>query len=219
MGLFFTYLKNKDMSQKIYFFPAWLRIWHWLNAILCVMLIITGISMEFSEPNTILADFNLSVTIHNISAIVLTANYIFFFFGNILSGNFHFYKLQYRSLFKDLLKQGRFYIFGIFKHEPHPFPANENSKFNPLQIISYLVIMYLFLPLMFISGWFLLFPSSIPLVFLGINGITITVVIHLLVSFVVSLFMVIHVYMCTLGPKFTSDFKEMITGWKELEEV
>jgi thiosulfate reductase cytochrome b subunit len=207
------------MTQRIYFFPLWLRIWHWMNAILILLLIISGISMEFSRQNTFLADFNLAVTIHNYCAIILTAGYIFYFFGNILTGNFRYYRLNYPTLIRDLFKQGRFYIYGIFKNEKHPFPANENRKFNPLQILSYVVIMYLFMPIMFLSGWMLLFPGSIPLLVLGVNGITFTVVVHLIVSFIVTLFLVVHVYMCTLGASFTSDFKEMITGWKEMEEA
>ena len=48
-------------ENKIYFYPVWLRIWHGLNAIGIIVLIITGISMQSIESSFI--QFKTAVTL------------------------------------------------------------------------------------------------------------------------------------------------------------
>ena len=76
-------------EEKIYFYPVIIRLWHVINAVLCLILIITGISMQFSNPKYPLIRFNVAVSLHNIVAILLSVNYFLFLFGNIVSGSSH----------------------------------------------------------------------------------------------------------------------------------
>ena len=55
------------MDQKIYHYPVWIRIWHIVNALLCLALIISGINMQYSNTYNNLFSFNNAVSIHNIS--------------------------------------------------------------------------------------------------------------------------------------------------------
>ena len=38
------------MRREFGAYPLWLRFWHWGNAVLFVTLLITGLSMHYSNP-------------------------------------------------------------------------------------------------------------------------------------------------------------------------
>ena len=39
-------------SEKIYFYPVWLRIWHGFNALGIITLILTGVSMQSTNASS-----------------------------------------------------------------------------------------------------------------------------------------------------------------------
>lgn len=201
--------------EKIYLYPVWLRIWHLINAILCLLLIITGVSMQFSAASVILVGFDTAVFIHNIAGIILSINYVFFFIGNLITFNGSQYQMVYKGLIKRLITQARFYAFGIFKGEDPPFPIIKENKFNPLQRFSYVFIMYLFVPVVCITGWALLYPEMILTIVFGTSGLHLTDLIHIVAGYIISIFMLIHIYFCTLGKKPLSNFLSMINGYHE----
>jgi thiosulfate reductase cytochrome b subunit len=88
-------------------------------------------------------------------------------------------------------------------------------KFNPLQKITYVLAMYVAFPLLIISGAGLLFPETVLNRFLGISGLILTDILHITMGFCLSVFMIVHIYTCTLGARPTSLFKSMITGFHE----
>jgi len=149
------------MAEKIYLYPLWTRIWHWINAVLFVILIATGISLQYSDPDSPLIPFEPSVSWHNIAGIILIVNYIFFVAGNIRTSNGKYYKLKPKGLGSRLMQQAQYYLFGVFKGQKPPYPENENRKFNPLQKIAYITVMYVATPLVILSGIALLFPEMI----------------------------------------------------------
>lgn len=203
------------MSEKIYLYPLWIRLWHALNAILIILLIISGISMQYTNPENPFIRFDIAVTMHNISGMILTANYIIFLVGNFITPNGKYYKIELKGLIGRLIKQFTYYTFGIFKHEKPPFPVTKDSKFNPLQLFTYLIAMYILVPIVFITGWALLYPELILTKFFGGSGLKVNDFIHVIVGFFLSFFMFIHVYFCTIGATFISNFKSMITGFHE----
>jgi len=203
------------MSKFIYLYTGWVRLWHLLNALLCILLIITGISLQYSGPDRSLIRFDISVSMHNISAILLTASYFLFLFINIFTSNGKNYRLKWKGLFKDVMIQVKYYSFGIFKGHKVPFPVSKDRKFNPLQKVSYILIMFVLMPLMFITGWALLFPEVIAPQVFGWSGLHLTDLLHIFSGYVISVFMFIHIYFCTLGVTFASNFRCMITGWYE----
>jgi thiosulfate reductase cytochrome b subunit len=109
-----------------------------------------------------------------------------------------------------------YYAFGYFKGEEAPFPVNKERKFNPLQQISYVFTMYVALPLLFITGWALLFPEFILKQVFKVSGIFLTAQLHIVMGFLVSLFLIIHLYVSTMGKSPSSNFKSMVTGWQEV---
>ena len=62
---------------------------------------------------------------------------------DIKTKNYKFYIPEFRGLTRKLKLQTRYYIYGVFKGEPHPFDVNEQNKFNPMQKLTYFFVMFL----------------------------------------------------------------------------
>lgn len=205
-------------NNKIYLYPVWIRLWHVTNALMFLILIITGISLHYAQMGNGPISFKLSVRLHNISAIILTINYGIFVLGNMFTGNGVYYRKWRKNIWPKLWKQAHFYAIGIFKGDPHPFPVTKKQKFNPLQKITYVFVMYFGMPLLIISGILLMFPERISTNIFGISGLLFYDTLHIIVGFVLSVFLIIHVYLCTLGDKPGTLFKSMINGYHEEHE-
>jgi len=200
-------------KEKLYLYPIWLRIWHGLNAVSIIALIITGLSLQYSSIDSTILTFSKAVTFHNIFGILLAILFIPFIVGNLLTENGKFYKLSLKGLMKRIITQFKFYLIGYFKNEDAPFPVNEKRKFNPLQKVSYVLTMYVFFPLVIISGFGLLFPEMIMQKVFGFSGIQLTAIFHSIMGFFISFFLVIHIYIASVGKKPSKNFKSIITGY------
>ncbi len=201
------------MSEKLYLYPVWTRLWHWGNALFFLLLIVTGLSMQYSSVEFPIVRFDLAVSLHNISGILVLVWYLVFITANRFTSNGKYYKIKRNGFISELTKQIVYYTFGIFRKETPPFPITLERKFNPLQKVSYVIAMYYLMPLMIVSGVLLLFPEVIPSVIFGTSGIHIVVLIHVIAGFILSIFLVVHVYFCTIGATLTSNFKSMFTGY------
>lgn len=201
-------------SEKLYLYPVWVRLWHWINALLCLFLIVSGVSMQYSNPEYPFIRFDIAVSMHNITGILLTLSYAFFIIGNWKTENGKYYRMKISKIIPELKNQFIYYTVGIFKKDtPKPYPISKERKFNPLQKVSYVVAMYIFLPLIFITGWALLFPETIVHNVFGFSGIQLTGLLHIVIGFFISVFMFVHIYFCTIGTTVKSNFTAMFTGW------
>ena len=199
-------------NTKYYFYPVWVRIWHAINALGIIILIVTGISMQSGVESSFIR-FNLAVNLHNISGIVVSMNYIFYFIANWATKNVKFYLIKPQGFLKRPLKQAYYYAYGMFNGMKAPYPLSEKRKFNPLQKYSYVIVMYLFVPLVVITGFALLFPEIILDKVYSMSGITLTAIIHSAMGFFISVFLIIHIYISSVGKSPLNNFKSIITGW------
>ncbi len=206
-------------NHKIYLYPVWIRIWHLINALMFLLLIFTGICLHFCGTGQTLIPFNIGVGIHNTAAIIITFNYGVFVIGNMITRNGKFYRKWRKNLVTNLWKQFVFYAVGIFRNEKHPFPITEKQKFNPLQKFAYVIAMYFGMPLLILSGLALMFPGLTGYSVFNISSLVFYDVLHIIVGFVLSLFLLVHLYTCTLGDKPGTLFKSMVTGYHEEHEA
>lgn len=202
-------------NERVYLYPVWVRLWHAFNLLMCLVLITTGVSMQYSNPEFPLIRFDIAVSMHNIAGVLLTLSYIIFVIGNWKTNNGKYYRAKVKGFIKRLTKQSIYYAVGIFKNAKKPYPITKKRKFNPLQKLSYIVIMYIFMPIMFITGWAWLYPETIIHNFMGFSGLYLTSMLHITSGFVISVFMIVHIYFCTIGTTSLSNFKAMINGWHE----
>ena len=201
-------------SERLYLYPVWIRLWHLTNAILCLVLIVTGLSIQFSNPSVVL-QFKVAVAIHNIAGVLLTLSYVVFFLGNLFTVNGKYYIFEVKGFITRLMKQFRYYTIGIFRKETPPFPVTMEQKFNPLQQFSYVILMYVLVPLAILSGIGLLYPQITVNSLLGASGLNLTDLLHITAGFLITVFLCIHIYFCTIGKTPVSNFKSMIDGYHE----
>lgn len=200
-------------SRKLYLYPLWLRIWHHVNAVLMIILIATGISMQYSNPDYPLIRFDLAVSWHNLAGIFLTISYFIFLVGVLFTSIGRYYVVKTEGLATSFAKQLRYYLFGVFRGEESPFKVTEKQKFNPMQLITYNIIMHAITPITFITGWALLFPETIVLNVFGYSGIMLTSLVHSIAGFFISIFLIIHLYVITMGKSTRENLKSILYGY------
>ena len=202
-------------NTKLYFYPVWLRIWHAINALGIIILIITGLSLRSGIDSRII-NFKLAVNAHNITGIAVTINYLVFFIGNIVTQNIKFYLIKPMGFIKRPMKQAYYYAYGMFHGMKAPYPLSEKRKFNPLQKYSYVAVMYFVVPIVIISGFALLFPELIIEKVYTLSGVFLTAVTHSAAGFFISIFLIIHLYVASIGKSPAENFKSIITGWHNI---
>lgn len=202
-------------NTKLYFYPVWLRIWHAVNAIGIILLIITGFSLQSGIDSTFI-NFKLAVNIHNIAGITVAINYLLFFVGNFVTQNIKFYLIKPMGFIKRPMKQAYYYAFGMFRGKKAPYPLSEKRKFNPLQKYAYVGIMYVVVPIVIISGFALLFPEIIIEKVYTLSGVFLTAITHSAAGFFISIFLLIHLYVASIGKSPLENFKSIITGWHNI---
>jgi thiosulfate reductase cytochrome b subunit len=201
-----------NSSNKIYFYPVWLRIWHGINALGIIILIITGISLQSGVESGFIS-FNLNIKIHNFTGAIVSFNYLIFLFGNLFTDNSKFYIVKPRNFIKRPLKQAYYYAWGMFHGMKPPYPLSEKRKFNPLQKYFYLIVMYIAVPLVIFSGIGLMFPELIFDKIYNVSGVLITAVTHSAMGFFISIFLIIHLYVASIGKSPLENFKSIVNGW------
>lgn len=171
--------------------------------------------MQYSDPLNPFIRFDLAVSLHNITGFILIFNYLLFIIGNTISKNGRHYRIQLKGLTGRLLSQFRYYTLGVFKNENAPFAVTKKMKFNPIQQVTYFVTMYVFMPLIFLTGLPMLFSGAFIRQLLGSNAFFIVDILHITIGYFLSLFLIIHIYFCTFGAKPYSNFKSIVTGYHE----
>jgi len=203
-------------TEKLYFYPVWLRIWHGLNAIGIIALIFTGLSMNSGVESSGFIEFKTIVNLHNIAGVLVTLSYIVYFFGNLFTSNGTFYIVKPSGFWKRPIKQATYYAWGMFHGMKPPYPISEKRKFNPLQKYAYILVMYLFMPLVIASGIALLFPEIIIDKIYAFSGVFITAVLHSAMGFFISIFLIVHLYIASIGKSPLENFKSIVTGWHHI---
>nr|WP_324603117.1 cytochrome b/b6 domain-containing protein [Thiocapsa marina] len=200
------------MMTSLYLYPAWLRLWHWINALLFLTLVASGVSMHYAGADWLMP-FAAARVVHNTAGILLTVAWIGFVVANARSANARHYRVRFRTLIGDLIAQTRYYMIGIFRLEPHPFHVTEAMKFNTLQQLSYLGVMYGLMPILIISGWAFLYSVYLPETLFGLGSVWVVAMTHVVVSYLLALFLLVHMYIITTGETVFSNLRAMITGW------
>ncbi|GKX50094.1 thiosulfate reductase cytochrome B subunit [Budvicia aquatica] len=201
--------KPADHGEKVYLYSKGIRLWHWSNALLFILLLGSGLINHFallSPPVT--ASF---VAVHKVCGFLLLACWICFVLINAFGGNGHHYLIKRQGWIGRASRQVNFYLFGIMKGEEHPFPATQQSKFNPLQQVAYLGVMYALLPLLLATGLLSLYPEVIGQWAVGIRYWTLQL--HFALAVISIFFIFGHLYLCTTGRTPTETFKCMIDGY------
>jgi len=88
---------------------------------------------------------------------------------------------------------------------------------NPLQQVTYLVILNVLLPLQMITGVLIWGAQTWPDVAAKLGGLSVLAPFHTLIAWSFAAFIVMHVYLTTTERTPLTGIKSMVTGWSELE--
>ncbi len=204
--------------NRPYLHPPALRIWHWLNAVIVMALIMTGLYLRF-HGIAALTPHDQALLWHKGLGLALIPVSIFWFVYSVESGNLRRHYGIKRGDLRGMAVQARYYLGAIFTGGANPFPATPEAKFNPLQKIAYNAVMFIMLPIQIVTG--LLFMNIPPLRNRLLAGELIGFLgaVHTLCSYLLILYLNVHLYMATLGETFFSHTRAMITGYEETEQT
>ncbi len=190
--------------------PLWLRIWHWINAALVLLLLLTG--MQLSVSGLHIFPFDKAVLIHKVLGFIMIAGFLFWLVAALVDGSLgRFYRPRGKDV-RTMWPQGRYYAFGVFKGEKTPFPATAREKFNPLQKFSYIAVQFILTPIMAASGVLFSDIGRFRRAINFIGGLPVLDSIHGGAAYLFMCFLIVHVYMATMGKTPFTHIKEMITG-------
>ncbi|HUB16664.1 MAG TPA: cytochrome b/b6 domain-containing protein [Acetobacteraceae bacterium] len=204
--------------HPIYLHPLPVRLWHWINALGCVVLFLTGIQLRYVGLIDVVS-FRTAVQVHNVTGFVVAANFLLWLGYYVSSPRIRTYHAELNPVkyFVGSVRQALYYSYGIFRELPPPFRPTIYHKFNALQAMTYQILMIIVLPLQILSGlllWNLLGFSHLVAFFGGVRVID---TVHVLVFVFFGFYIPAHIYLGTLGRKPLTHYKEMITGYEEEE--
>jgi len=205
--------------NRIYVHPLPVRIWHWINALGFVALILSGFQIRYMDLVHAMP-FSVAVSVHNTVGFVLVANYFVWLCFYLFTDKITVYhpELRPKVYFRDAIRQALFYGYGIFKGEPNPHHVTAHKKFNALQSTMYQIIMILLVPIQFYTGVLLWnvdgFSGSIAV----LGGVRVVATVHVGLFIFFTAFIFGHVYLASLGHTTGAHFKAMLTGYEEVEE-
>ncbi|MBN2820560.1 MAG: cytochrome b/b6 domain-containing protein [Bacteroidales bacterium] len=196
--------------KKVYIYSLFNRFWHWTQALLIFILIITGFEVH-STYNFM--GYQTAVKLHNKTAWAFLVLIIFAIFWHLTTGEWR----QYIPTTKLIKEQVRYYLTGIFKGAPHPTSKLVYNKFNPLQRMIYLGLKILVIPVQVISGFFYLY-FNYPFGGFELDSLQWVAYIHTIGAFGLMAFIIAHMYLTTTGHKPLVALKAMVTGWEEMKD-
>lgn len=201
---------SNEAPQKMYLYARFERFWHWAQALLVLVLLLTGFEIHGSFT---LLGFERAVVVHNFCAWTWLILYAFIIFWMITTGEWR----QYMPTYKKVLEVAWFYAFGIFQGKPHPVPKTKRTKHNPLQRLTYLGIVSVLVPFQLATGYLYYYYNDWPQLGLewDLSGVAI---LHTIGGFAMLVFTITHVYMTTTGHTVLAHTKAMITGWEEIHD-
>lgn len=196
--------------SKVLVFTRFERFWHWTQALLILILLVTGFDLHGSYD---LLSFRTASLVHVVCAFALIALWIFAIFWHMTTGEWR----QYIPTTRRLSAMVLYYAVGIFTGAPHPVKKTRAQKHNPLQRLAYLFFKLVISPAIWVSGLAYLAYAITPE---GVGNIPLEPIalLHTAAAYAMAVFLIVHAYMATTGPSVLAYLKGMITGYEEVAD-
>jgi thiosulfate reductase cytochrome b subunit len=205
--------KGHGKTERVYMYEPYRRFWHWLQTASIVILLFTGLIIHRPDIFGVFS-FPGMVTVHNVIAVILVVNAALSLFYHLVTDRLREFIPHPYGFFDDAIIQAKYYIFGIFKGEGHPFEKLPTSRMNPIQKLTYFAILNVLLPLQIITGALMWLVQLYPNI---AGGLPFLAPFHSLVAWLFGTFILVHVYMTTTGATPLEAMRAMVTGYEEVE--
>lgn len=183
------------------------------------MLIATALQIRYLDLFQ-LVPFKTAVNLHNYIGFVLIANFFVWLTFYLFSDKIKVYhpELSPTKHFRESFRQLQYYGYGIFRGDPNPHHVSIYHKFNPMQSMTYQIIMMILVPIQFFTGILLWdvarFSSTVDL----LGGVRVVDTVHVIIFIFFVGYIFGHPYLASLGHTPSAHFKAMFTGYEEVEE-
>ena len=202
-------MNNGTQLKKIYLYTRFERFWHWVQALLIMLLLVTGFELHGTYG---LLGYETAHNVHIYAALTWVVLFAFIIFWMLTTGEWK----QYVPTFKKVIDVALYYAVGIFRGDPHPVPKTQREKHNPLQRLTYLGIVTTLLPFQMGTGLLYYYYNDWPAWGLGWSLGSMGFL-HTLGAFLLLQFLVVHVYMTTTGHTPLAHVGSMLTGCEVVE--
>lgn len=200
------------MTQRILLYKRYERFWHWSQAALVLTMLATGFEVHGTYR---LLGFEPAVRVHTLAAWALVTLWAFTIFWQFTTGEWR----QYIPTLARVGAMARYYAIGIFTGAEHPYHKTAAKKHNPLQRLTYMMLLAVVSPLIWGSGLLYLFRAFWPGLgidrWLTLEGVAWA---HTAGAFLMLSFVIVHVYLTTTGHTVFAHIKTMITGWEDVPD-
>lgn len=186
------------------------RLWHWSQVASIMLLLFSGARIMGLHP---ILPFGLAVMIHTVVALALLVLWAFATFWLFTTGAWK----QFLPSNVGLWQVARFYAWGVFHGEHHPYRKVLFRRHNPLQALAYLGLKVMLFPAIWITGLIYLSHGLWQTMDQGGFWIEVVANLHILAAFAIASFVVIHVYLLTIGHGFRQHVRPMITGFETVD--
>jgi thiosulfate reductase cytochrome b subunit len=186
------------------------RLWHWSQVALIATLLFSGFAVRGIHH---LIDFKTAVVVHTTAALALLVIWAFATFWLFTTGEYR----HYLPKGKGMVAVIRYYAFGIFKGEEHPYHKVFWRKHNPLQAITYMLVKVILFPAVWISGLIYLTYGVWQQGPIANSPLGLLADIHVAAAYAILAFVITHIYLLTTGHSFAAHVRPMITGYDEVD--
>jgi thiosulfate reductase cytochrome b subunit len=200
------------MEERGILYSTHERIWHWLQAGILLLLLLTGFAIHDPARFGIFGSLARAVSWHSWLGIFLVVNAFLGLFYHVTAEKYRHFLPRMDDFTEGAIRQVRYYLYGIFKGEPHPYETSAARKLNPLQKLTYLVLLNILLPYQIVTGVLMWGANRWPDLFEAAGRLRVLGPAHTLGAFLFAAFLVTHIYLTTTGKTPFSLMRAMITG-------
>jgi thiosulfate reductase cytochrome b subunit len=194
-----------EPKRTVMIYSRYERFWHWSQAALIFALALSGFSLHGLLP----MGYKTAVQVHSYAAMALIVLWVFTTFWHFTTRQWQ----QYLPKLSSLPAIIKFYAWGILTGAPHPYTKTLKRKQNALQSLAYLSFMMLIGPVLWSTGIvYLTYPLWAKWA-AGTVALPVVAFVHTAGAYLITIFIIIHIYMTTTGKTPFHYVKTMITGF------
>lgn len=190
------------------------RVWHWTRSGSILALLLTGAQIRYNDKLHFMS-LPVAVVLHEIAAILLITAFVFWLAYSLIRGKIRDYFAHPLSFVKGGAGQAIFYLVGYFKGKPDPHQPTPENKFNILQKMAYGATMIFMLPAQIVTGLLLSNVEEHGKWIGMLGGAKMVGAAHAALFFLIIAFLLIHLYMSTMGKTPLQHIRTMITGYRD----
>jgi thiosulfate reductase cytochrome b subunit len=202
-------------TRRVELYALFERVWHWLQALTIVSLLLTGIEVH-AAPGFAVLGFRRAVALHEALALFTIANAFLALFYHLATGAIRQFIPRPTDFFSLAIAQTTYYLRGIFRGARHPFERDPAQKLNVLQQVTYLAVLNVVLPVQVATGALMWRADLFARVVAVLGGMGLVATVHVACAWIFGAFVIMHIYLATTGPTPLALIKAMIVGWEDV---